>query len=110
MSLAGCATFNQALSIKGACDSFQAPKFAVKGKTRPDQLWVDDTTESGIAACKWQRPKPRPPMKTIVHKAEFVPVRVVPIEVSVEAQPAAAPIPPPASVTWWLWFRRLIGH
>jgi hypothetical protein len=32
----------------------------VIGRTRYDQNWIDSNTEAGIAACGWQRPKPRP--------------------------------------------------
>jgi hypothetical protein len=54
--LAGCQT-SGAASIRGACDSFEAPTFPVKGKARRDQLWIDGTTEAGVSACRWARPK-----------------------------------------------------
>lgn len=81
MSLTGCAT-SGALSIKGACNSFVAPITAVAGKTPPDQEWVDETTESGISACGWPRPKARP-----VALKKKVPMPV--------ARPVAAPVPVP---------------
>jgi hypothetical protein len=39
---------------------FERPEYAVLGQTRYDQNWVDSNTEAGVAACGWQRPKPRP--------------------------------------------------
>jgi hypothetical protein len=38
-----------------------APEYAVRGKTKYDQNWVDDTVESGVGGCGWQRPAARPP-------------------------------------------------
>jgi hypothetical protein len=39
---------------------FERPEYAVLGQTRYDQNWIDSNTEAGVAACGWQRPKPRP--------------------------------------------------
>jgi hypothetical protein len=39
---------------------FERPEYAVLGQTRYDQNWIDSNTEAGVAACEWQRPKPRP--------------------------------------------------
>jgi hypothetical protein len=39
---------------------FERPDYAVLGQTRYDQNWIDSNTEAGVAACGWQRPKPRP--------------------------------------------------
>jgi hypothetical protein len=42
------------------CRDFEPPEYAVLGQTRHDQNWIDSNTEAGVAACGWQRPKPRP--------------------------------------------------
>jgi hypothetical protein len=39
---------------------FERPGYAVLGQTRYDQNWIDSNTEAGVAACGWQRPRPRP--------------------------------------------------
>ena len=39
---------------------FERPEYAVLGRTGYDQNWIDSNTEAGVAACGWQRPKPRP--------------------------------------------------
>jgi hypothetical protein len=39
---------------------FERPEYTVVGQTRYDQNWIDSNTEAGVAACGWQRPKPRP--------------------------------------------------
>lgn len=44
----------------GECRVFLAPPHAIKGKTRSDQAYVDDVTESGVASCGWKRPAPHP--------------------------------------------------
>lgn len=80
--LSGCATTGGiALSIKGACDAFRAPAVPIKGKTKPDQLWVDDTTESGVAACGWKRPKAPAPAK------------IQKVKVAAQVEPAPAVVP-----------------
>lgn len=48
-------------SLDGAKAAFEAPPYAVKGKTSYDQRWIDGQVESGVAAYGWTRPKPRPP-------------------------------------------------
>lgn len=60
MLLTGCASNLPASVAGGECRVFQAPDYAIRGKTQVDQNWIDDNTEAGIAACKWQRPKRRP--------------------------------------------------
>ena len=47
-------------TLKGASNSFVAPKYQVLGKTRYDQKWIDQTTEAGIAGFGWKRPAKRP--------------------------------------------------
>lgn len=39
---------------------FEAPPYAVRGAKKYDQAWIDETIESGVGGCNWQRPKPRP--------------------------------------------------
>jgi hypothetical protein len=39
---------------------FERPDYVVLGQTRYDQNWIDSNTEAGVAACGWQRPRPRP--------------------------------------------------
>jgi hypothetical protein len=93
MSLAGCATPNIAQSVKGECQVFVAPTYAIQGKTKPDQQWVDINTESGIAGCGWKRPKPRP--KVVASKAT-VPVPVArPTPTVVEVPDAPVQVLPP---------------
>jgi hypothetical protein len=57
--LAGCQTVSdrRAATLKGACDSFVAPRDVVLGKRRTDQRWIDGTIESGVSACGWARPR-----------------------------------------------------
>jgi hypothetical protein len=38
---------------------FEAPATVILGQTSADQGWIDDTIESGVAACHWPRPKAR---------------------------------------------------
>jgi hypothetical protein len=62
VALAGCAGTSLPGSVLGGeCKVFPRPEFAVRGQTTYDQNWVDDTVESGVGGCKWERPKPRPP-------------------------------------------------
>lgn len=58
-SLAGCVSTSdrRAASIKGACDSFVAPREVVLGKRRQDQRYIDGVIESGVSACGWARPR-----------------------------------------------------
>jgi hypothetical protein len=62
ISLAGCVSQSdrRAATIQGACDSFERPPHAIKGKTRSDQRWADGQIESGVSACGWARPGPHP--------------------------------------------------
>lgn len=43
-------------SIAGECRVFTDPGYAVKGKTRRDQFWIDSNLESAYASCGWPRP------------------------------------------------------
>lgn len=44
----------------GECRAIPPPGFAFAGKAAPDQAYIDDVIEAGIAACGWARPQPRP--------------------------------------------------
>jgi hypothetical protein len=55
-----CGTLRPASVGGGECRVFEHPEYAVLGQTRYDQSWIDSNTEAGVAACGWQRPKPRP--------------------------------------------------
>jgi hypothetical protein len=58
MSLAGCAPSTKIASLQDdASKIFTEPPCAVESTTRQGQRWVNDTTESGIAALSWNRPK-----------------------------------------------------
>jgi hypothetical protein len=54
--LTACQTTGPA-SIKGECQAFTNPGFAIQGKRRMDQQAVDRFLETGIVTCGWQRPK-----------------------------------------------------
>jgi hypothetical protein len=80
MLLAGCAhndgfaTLTGVNGTGGACSAFEAPKYAIAGKTAYDQKWADKTTEAGVAGCKWKRPQPRPALLD----AKPMPVKALP--------------------------------
>ena len=60
LTVAACGTLRPASVGGGECRVFERPDYAVLGQTRYDQNWIDSNTEAGVAACGWQRPKPRP--------------------------------------------------
>jgi hypothetical protein len=60
LTVTACGTLRPASVGGGECRVFERPKYAVLGQTRYDQNWIDSNTEAGVAACGWQRPKPRP--------------------------------------------------
>jgi hypothetical protein len=77
IGVAGCAHKDLGGSIDGGeCKAFERPPYAVRGQKPYDQDWIDSTVESGVGACKWQRPSPRPP--------------------EIDAVPTAKPVQPPA--------------
>lgn len=115
--LAGCITTDGPGSVAGSCKSFEAPQYAIRGATQHDQDWIDPQIESGVGACHWARPAPRPaewdaPMP-VKAKAAPAPVkkkkkvgwiwrlkwnRPVPVAAPTElpAVEVTAPEPPPA--------------
>jgi hypothetical protein len=60
LTMTACGTLRPASVGGGECRVFERPGYAVLGQTRYDQNWIDSNTEAGVAACGWQRPKPRP--------------------------------------------------
>jgi len=58
-AVSGCASVVPN-SIKGSCQVFERPPYALRGKSEYDQAVADKYVESGVAACGWQRPAVRP--------------------------------------------------
>lgn len=69
---------------------FIPPVTQIEGKSPPDQYWIDDTIESGVAGCGWHRPPPK--KKAPVVKAK--PKKSAPKAKTPEAK-QPAPLPPP---------------
>jgi hypothetical protein len=93
ISLTACAgNADKFGSIKqDAAVSFEAPTYAVKGKTQYDQDWIDGQIEGGVAGLGWERPKPRPP------------------ELDMPAKPAAKPAPAKPAAPKKATFRQRFG-
>lgn len=45
---------------EGECRAFERPPYSLRGLTRYDQDQADMFVESGVGACHWPRPAPRP--------------------------------------------------
>jgi hypothetical protein len=60
LTVTACGTLRPASVASGECRVFERPDYVVLGQSRYDQNWIDSNTEAGVAACGWQRPKPRP--------------------------------------------------
>lgn len=62
ISLAGCASgnTNKFASVEEFCRGLPQQDYAIAGRTRFDQAWIDDTAEAVIAGCARARPLPRP--------------------------------------------------
>ena len=90
MLLTGCASTKFATLTDGACKAFPRPAFQIKGATRYDQKWADETTEVGISGCGWTRPDRRPSYLNPMPVKAPVPV-AAPI-----TQPSPLVITPPA--------------
>jgi hypothetical protein len=62
ISLAGCVGTSSIkfATVKEFCDGLPVQKYAVLGKTRFDQPWIDDVSEGLIAGCNRERPQVRP--------------------------------------------------
>lgn len=62
ISLAGCALTSKTkfATVEEFCNGLPQQQFAIEGKTRFDQPWIDDTSEAVIAGCNRERPAPRP--------------------------------------------------
>lgn len=113
---------------------FPAPAQEVRGKGKSDQAWINDTVESGVAACHWPRPKARVvargPVKQGVKQGVKRGVKraksggiwvdaILPVPALPEPEPPApAPVdlkvntPPPAPARHWpqTLFDRLDGR
>ena len=61
VALSGCVTTGVGSVKGGECRVFERPEYAVRGKARYDQNWIDSQIEGGVGGCGWKRPKPRPP-------------------------------------------------
>lgn len=62
ISLAGCAsTSTKFATVEEFCNGLPKQEYAVEGKTKYDQPWIDDTSEAITAGCNRERPKQRPP-------------------------------------------------
>ena len=115
--LAGCAGTNRPASVLGGeCHVFERPQYVVLGKTRYDQRFVDTVVESGVGACGWERPAPRPASLNAAPGAKPAPVvapkkrgmfrRIkdrltgtpAPAQVAVPEFPAPLPAPAPQTV------------
>ncbi len=86
LMLAACGTSRPASVTEGECKLVSAPEYAVLGKTKYDQEWIDDTTERLVGGCLQARPKARP------EEWDDTPVKTVPL--------------PPKKPSLWQRFRR----
>lgn len=61
MLLLGCAGTKLPASVNQGLDrAFPEPPHEIRGLTRADQAWINETIEAGSTCCSWQV-KPRPP-------------------------------------------------
>jgi hypothetical protein len=106
-----CGTLRPASVGGGECRVFERPEYAVLGQTRYDQNWIDSNIEAGVAACGWQRPKPRPqtlgmppgakydaPAKKRPGLVRRIKRNIAPSANSQSSAPAPIPTPEPPSV------------
>src|SRR5579859_5652187 len=89
-AVSGCASVVPN-SIKGSCQVFERPPYALRGKSEYDQAVPDKYVESGVAACGWQRPAVRPA------QLDAAPIAAAPSQHAVKEKiwPDA---PPPADI------------
>jgi hypothetical protein len=84
MLTAGCAGTRLPASVSGGIDQvFPAPPHEIRGLTRADQAWIDETIAAGASCCGWVV-KPRPQ--------------------SLDRKIAVSPLvaaPPPKKRRWW---------
>lgn len=100
--LAGCDPVTLRGSVAGSCDVFERPPYAVRGATAYDQRVADGFVESGVAACGWKRPAPRPAALDLPAARKAAPpakkkrlLQRVKEKILPAAQAAPAPAPPP---------------
>lgn len=99
--LAGCQTTGPASVKGGECRIFERPEYAVRGKRRYDQDWIDSQIEGGVGGCGWKRPSPRPAsIEGRPEKAVAKPVRrrSVVERIKERVAPSPAPLPAPVAV------------
>jgi hypothetical protein len=83
MLLTACAGTPRVASVQGGeKHALTGPEYAIKGATQYDQNWIDETTEAGVSALGWKRPKPRPPH----FDAKPIPVKAAPPPITPNAQ------------------------
>ena len=107
--LAGCGSLKVASVAGGEARALKAPPCVVKATTRPGQRWVDETTEAGVAALGWQRPRAACSNGVRTRKrisaSPFVPAKAsTPASGPVAPPPTSAPAPP--KKRWWQWRRK----
>ena len=87
--MTACAGTQLPGSVSGECRLVHTPTYAVRGKTKYDQNYVDEITEKLVAGCGQPRPRVRP--------ASFdqVPIAAKPVIVS---KPAVLPKPKPVAI------------
>lgn len=60
MLLSGCAGTKLPASVSGGIDRiFPEPPHEIRGLTKADQDWIDETIATGTTCCQWMV-KPRP--------------------------------------------------
>lgn len=106
----GCGHRLPASVAGGECRVFVAPIDEVRGKAKSDQNWIDDTVESGVAGCGWERPKKKKVVKKAQSKKKVVKPKVVEkVTPQVEPTPVVEPVPPfnPESAPKEPWWKRV---
>ena len=102
LMVAGCGTSLPASVRGGECKVFTAPKYAPVSNVADDQEWIDETVESGVGGCGWERPKKRPKPTPAAKKVTIRAVKI-PLPLS---KPQVAPIDlAPAPLPWWRQLR-----
>jgi hypothetical protein len=88
--LQGCAD-GKFQTFTAAGENFPKAEYAVRGKTRYDQVWVDKTIEAEVAGFGFPRPKPRPASLDTQPAKHSVVVRPAP------SKSTPMPLPSPTS-------------
>ena len=99
VALAGCGDREALRSVVGSeCKIFERPEYAVEGRTRYDQRWIDRQVEGGVGGCSWPRPAARPPELAAqpAVRAAPAPVKRPGFVKRIKAKLTRAPVAPPA--------------